>query len=268
MVKIKIKNDLGIFTDLEDYGIKNFFTYSNKRWGNMSLLSNPKATLKYRKIFQLLNIKGEKFIRINTDGVDSIQLVHEKNLEVYSLASYDFINIFADSVITKESIPITISPGDCAVILITGIDKNDARRFVILIHAGLSGTVLEIYSKAIKEAHTVYKFENKDLAAFIFPTISGKNYVKPINHKAVKRFLEISDLGEYVLQNGDFYEINFCEKVINDLKKLGINNIQNSNIDTFKAHEEGLLYSYTYAKKLNKDLWSRFGIGVYVNKNN
>jgi copper oxidase (laccase) domain-containing protein len=260
-----VKNSLGQFVSLNNAGIQNFFTYDNEKWGNMSLASNPSAINSYHKLFKQLQIKGAQFIYLRPEHNNNVQIVTKENLAVYAL--YDtidktYIPITTDGIITKEKIPIMITPADCAIIAMTGLDKHDHKRFVIFLHVGFAGAVLNICKKSLELAHLYYSFSNTDIDVFIFPHISKKHYKKPKKGNKMLSIIEKKEWKGYIKSIDNTVVIDFGGKIIADLQKEKIRHIIQSGIDTYDAHKQGKLYSYVYAVKQRKDLEKRFVVGV------
>lgn len=245
------------FIRLSGDGVKNFFTYDNKRWGNMSLISNPRALSKYERLFPLCNIKNREFIYLRPDHNDGLQHVTHKNLQVYRLFNAikkDYSNltvypIHIDGIITKEKIPFIITPADCLILVLTAIDRKDKKRFIILIHAGMSGAYLNIHKKALCYAKNIYSFSTRDIEAFLFPSISEEHYKKPIMNNDLLPLLKMQEWKRFIVKKGKVVHLAFTRKIEYDLYKMGIKRIYSSGIDTYEAQKEGKLFSHVYQKR-------------------
>lgn len=273
MTSIVVNNSLGMFKELNDLGITNFFTCSNAEWGSMKL---PLARNfgKYQKIFHLLNIKSPNLVLLAPDHNDNVHVLTKENLIVYGLFNKDsaisgLIRISSDGIITKEKIPLVVTPADCVVVAICGVDLKDKRKFVILLHCGFTGTILQIVKKAIKTAHAYYDFCEKNLSAFVFPYIDGKHYVKELKNNQMfsyfKKELDGTRWKSFLKRENGHVEIDFGERLVADLTEIGIGNISSTGIDTYTAHEKGLLYSHVFAMEKRQDKGKRFAVGVSLN---
>jgi len=268
---IQRTNDgLGIFSGLSELGVKNIFTCDNKKWRNMSLLSNPRAIRKYERLFALTGIKHKEFIYIRPDHNDAIQVFTEENLLVYKLfntvkkpySNLKILPIYIDGVITKEKIPIIISPADCLVLVLTAKDRKDKKRFMILVHAGMSGAYLNIHKKALKEAKSLYSFHVSDVEAYVFPYISERNYKKPSTNNNLLPFLKSFEWKNFIKRKGKRISLAFGKKIESDLRRIGIIKIFSSGIDTYEAQKEGRLFSFVYQKKRRAKKFKHFAVVV------
>jgi len=261
-------NNLAFFEELRSLGIINFFTYDNKFWGNMNLNENKRAVNKFKKIKELFNFPTP-FIYLSSNHSDDVQILDNKNILVYKRFSVnqeykDLVSIKADAIITKEKFPLVINVGDCAVVVITGIDKNDGKRFIIFTHQGLTGTLLGLGRKALENAKSIYSFKPSDLSAFIFPSIIQKHYYYEFLDDDLKFLISSANFDKFVQILDNKYYFDFKGKIIEDLKEFGIKNIFDSGLDTYEENEKGKLFSNTFAKEIKRGRKNRFAVGVAI----
>lgn len=263
MFVLSNEKDYFKFPELEDLGVKNFCTTS--RLGNLSFSSNLEAPLVVEDLFRKIGVPSEHYFQIGADSVDQINIIDEKNIEIYSLfKSKKYTKINCDSVITNQSIPIVISPADCMVLVLVG--ENDSGILVGFVHLGFTGAILDLHLKTIR--HMENDFNSKIKKAFVFPFISGEDYIKNKNDIRVE-IAKSHDKkwDKFLVESGDFVNIFFGDKVLDDLAELNIS-YSDSNLNTFDQHSNGILFSNTYSKRNDLDPTLRFCVGFYINKPN
>lgn len=258
---------------MSSLGVKNAVSVGNEHWGSMRS-SVPGASLKFEELFKQVGISLEKPLAyILGKHVDGIQFLTKEN--IFFLKSFQPVTftpessswsgfyVEADAVITKQHISLCVAVADCAVIVLTAIDKIDGNRFLVFVHAGLSGTLLNVVGKAIDAAHDQYKFKNSDLTCAIYPSISGKYYRKNnrLLNEASSEGIDLS--GGWITPFSESeVSLDFRSKIITDLKKIGVKDILTSDLDPYVENREGNLFSRTYAKDNNLDLECRFTVCV------
>ncbi|MCA9380653.1 laccase domain-containing protein [Candidatus Dojkabacteria bacterium] len=261
----KEKNNLGFFTELEELGVKNFFTYDNSIWGHMGI-SSEDANEKYKKLFDLLEINLSEVIYIGSSHNNEVQFLDENNLPIYQAFNrHDksgFVVINTDGLITKlTNIPLIITPADCAIICITGVDKKDGKRFITNLHAGIYGTMLKIHTIALKLIRDNY--EASDMKVFIFPSVSSNYYKKSLDDKLRGRLAKDPHWADFTNIEKDMFSMDIERKLVSDFKNEGIDegSIFVTGVNTYDEQEKGRLFSATYAKA--HDLPKRnFAVGL------
>ena len=133
-----------------------------------------------------------------------------------------------DALITNvKNIAIGILTADCVPILI--YDKN--LKIISAIHIGWKGAYRGIIKKVIK--FLIKNGSNaKDLIAVIGPSISQKNY--EIQKDFKDKFLKKDKRNKIffkLIKNKTYFSLNKC--IYSELKKLGVNNLEIINKDTF-----------------------------------
>lgn len=269
MKDINIKENLGYFPILAKLKVKNFFTFDNKVWGNMRYTENPSSLGKLEKAFNIINVKSREYICLISKHNDEIQIVNERNIEVYKIFNREEeikgpiepLVLYTDGIIAKLSIPIIIALADCIVLVMHGKDKNDNKPFLIILHLGVLGTYLSLYKKALRIAHLYYKFKNINLRCFLFPYIHGNNYLKEQYDDDLK-ILNENEWRRYLIESDNKIQVDFGTKIKDDLKKLNIKYIYDSELDTYEECKKGKLFSHTYLKEKRLDDTKRFAVGV------
>jgi len=269
MQKLIFRNNLGIFSRLLNLGVKNFFTYDNEKWGSARYTENPKFLPNLRRIFKYQGVLKEHYIHLMSSHNDEVQILTKGNLEAYKIFCQDEVAgplkpvlVYTDSLITKVKIPIVIATADCAIVVLTGIDKKDSKRFVIFSHLGIAGVLLNLIAKSIDTAKTVYKFKNSDLEAFVFPYLVRDNYKKEREEIKFKELLKGYEGVKFIEVSGNMVDIYLGRKVQDELKKLGVKSISQTGLDTLEEHKKGKLFSHTYSYFKKKDKGKRFAVGV------
>lgn len=255
-------NNLQSFSNLNS--IVNFYTPSTPPWGNMRI-SEPDSLVKFVEAFRLSGkeLRENQLVYMSVEHSDGIRFIDKNNVSIYQiLQNEDLTKITADCVVTKlNNIGIIVTPADCAIVALTGIDKSDGQRFVAVMHLGLTGTILNLVSQTVSLIKHQYQIEDSQMQAAIFPHISAKHYRKTLSDK---RYLLIKDNPEWK----DCLDItetdvgfDFGAMIRKQLTRDGIN-FEDSGIDNYLP--ENQLFSHTYLKEHNQDETQRFGVGVAI----
>ena len=133
-----------------------------------------------------------------------------------------------DALITDaKNFALGVLTADCIPILL--YDKN--QKIITAIHAGWKGAYIGIIRKVIK--FLIKNGSNaKDLIAVIGPSISQKNY--EIQKDFKDKFLKKDKRNKIffkLIKNKTYFSLNKC--IYSELKKLGVNNLEIINKDTF-----------------------------------
>jgi copper oxidase (laccase) domain-containing protein len=256
---------LGSFDHLSELGVTNFFTNSNSYWGDMKRLS-PGAVEHFQQIFNAKDIDATKILAMGAEHNDNIRVIDHQNYKVYwemnaEKDSSPAMRLWCDSFITKESIPMIVSPADCCVIVITGIDKADGKRFIALVHAGFIGALLNIVSKTVERIQSIYSCDRGDFRAFMFPYVNGDRFIKTPQDTRVILAQSLPEWSDFLRDAESGISVSFGKKVERELEILGIP-FETTGIDTFEANKNGYLYSESYLKSTNDDRTKRFGVGI------
>lgn len=259
-----VKEGLAHFPALQESGVINFFSFDNTRWGDMSIygaLDNSK----FDQAFEVFGVTKPKYLVLAAEHNDNVRVIDRDNLAIYeSIYSSKPLSLACDGFITKLPLAMLLTPGDCAAIVITGIDMTDNQRFVLFLHAGFTGTILQIVTKALRSAHSIYRFNNEDLAAYIFPYIAASHYTKKLTDPRVKMVKNDPRWQAALAVSGETVAVDFGRRLQQELQELAIPATA-TGLDTYTEQESGRLYSNTYQKNEKADQKHRFGIGVYLN---
>lgn len=258
-------NELKSFQSFTDKEIVNFFTYSNHAWGDMSLRSKE-AESKFKRIFSDFSIDSKTILSILPEHNDNVRIIDKDNLRIHEMiqkTSGSIIKLSCDAIVTKEKVPLIISPGDCAVIFLTGIDEQDGKKFIAIIHSGFTGAILDIVSKTVTAAKSVYKFNNSDLLAAVLPYINGKHYVKKLEDDRVQMVIDNSLWENALTKTENGLEVNYGKKLEDEIAALEIK-FESTGMDTYDENSKGNLFSQTYLRDQKLLDTQRFGVGICI----
>jgi len=185
-----------------------------------------------------IDCKKESLITLNQKHTN--QVVHFK--DKISVKN----KLTADAIVSEvKNVGIGILTADCAPILF----YNPKKKIVGCAHSGWKGALSGIIKNTVKKFNELNS-KNDDLIAVVGPCINKKNYEVKVNL-----------FNKFILQdnnNKKFFEKIGNEKFLFDLRgfinneilKLGINNIENLEMDTFSQKE----FFYSYRRSiLNKE---------------
>ena len=159
-------------------------------------------------------------------------LLHQIHSNKFVFINRKFNNnkkkIIGDALITKnKNIALGILTADCVPILI----YDQKLKIISVIHAGWKSTYKDIIKKVVK-----FLLKNgsktKDLYAVVGPSITEKNYEvqKDFKGKFLKKDKKSKNFFK-IRKNKTYFGLN--KYVYNQLKKIGIKNLEIINKDTF-----------------------------------
>ena len=224
----KFKNLKHIF-----FSKKNGFSNGIYKSLNCGVGSNDK------KINVLKNIKYvTKKMGCKKNSLITLKQVHSSKVIYFKSYSNIKNRLRGDAIVTKvKNIPIGILTADCVPILLYEPQKE----IIGCIHSGWKGA----FNGVIK--NTIHKFKklNSNLSELIVavgPCIGKKSYEvkKDFYQKFIKKNLKNKIFFRKNSKNN--YNFNLRYFVNNELSNLGVKNIENINLDTFK--EKNFFYSY------------------------
>ena len=151
--------------------------------------------------------------------------------------------IIGDAIITTlKNVGISVLTADCVPILF----YNPKKKIVGCVHAGWKGALNGIIE------NTVDKFlelnsNTRDLVAAIGPCINHHNY--EVGHDFYKKFVDQNKNNQqfFIVLNDKKYLFNIRSYINAKLIRLGINNIDHIEMDTFSNKEN--FFSYRRSKK-------------------
>lgn len=217
--------------------------YSTKKDGNMS--KNYDETqgqyLINRKVFfDNNNINIENTIVIDDMNGTNIIEIDEKFINENKDLSK--LEIKTDCIITKiPNIFIYLPFGDCIPLAILDTKQN----IFAFVHLGWRSTELNLHLKVIDTLKNKYNSKTEDLEVMIGPSIKKESYVfkNPTQLKKKEWLPFLNQLKD------DCYQIDLNGYIIDGLKKIGINKILNSDIDTGR---DDSFFSHYKSVKTNK----------------
>ena len=189
--------------------------------GSSDTKKNVRNNLKI--VCKKINCSPKKLILLNQIHSNKFYFI-DKNFK------FNKKKLKGDALITNvKNIAIAVLTADCVPILI--YDKN--LKIISVIHAGWKGAYIGIIRKVIK--FLIKNGSNaKDLIAVIGPSISQKNYEiqKDFKDKFLKKDKQ-NKIFFKLIKNKTYFSLNKC--IYSELKKLGINNLEIINKDTFDS---------------------------------
>ena len=224
----KFKNLKHIF-----FSKKNGFSNGIYKSLNCGVGSNDK------KINVLKNIKYvTKKMGCKKNSLITLKQVHSSKVIYFKSYSNIKNRLRGDAIVTKvKNIPIGILTADCVPILLYEPQKE----IIGCIHSGWKGA----FNGVIK--NTIHKFKklNSNLSELIVAVghcNNKKSYEvkKDFYQKFIKKNLKNKIFFRKNSKNN--YNFNLRYFVNNELSNLGVKNIENINLDTFK--EKNFFYSY------------------------
>ena len=187
--------------------------------GSSDTKKNVRNNLKI--VCKKINCSSRKLILLNQIHSNKFYFI-DKNFK------FNKKKLKGDALITNvKNIAIAVLTADCVPILI--YDTN--LKIISVIHAGWKGAYIGIIRKVIK--FLIKNGSNaKDLIAVIGPSISQKNY--EIQKDFKDKFLKKDKRNKIffkLIKNKTYFSLNKC--IYSELKKLGVNNLEIINKDTF-----------------------------------
>ena len=187
--------------------------------GSSDTKKNVRNNLKI--VCKKINCSSKKLILLN-------QIHSNKFYFIGKNFKFNKKKLKGDALITNvKNIAIAVLTADCVPILI--YDKN--LKIISVIHAGWKGAYIGIIKKVIK--FLIKNGSNaKDLIAVIGPSISQKNYEiqKDFKDKFLKKDKQ-NKIFFKLIKNKTYFSLN--KYIYSQLKKLGVNNLEIINKDTF-----------------------------------
>ena len=156
-------------------------------------------------------------------------------------------NTMGDAMITtKKNIPLVIKIADCIPVLLYDKEKE----IMALVHSGWKGTLNNITAKTITKMLDLYHSNPDNIMVYLYPSIRKCHFeVEDDVYKLFKA--KITNIDKYTDKKGNKYYIDLQKIVIDSIKELGINNIEDANICTYCHHDEFYSYRYNHTDKRN-----------------
>ena len=260
---------LAFFPSLEkSFGIKNFITYDNSKWGNMaySLAETEAEKQRIKRLDRkLMRLTGAKYSFVMSTPPEATLLVLDKPQITYLLKGSVLektpgreILVRANSVIAERfKIPyqIVVGPADCAVFI--GVFKKQPVNFngVIVMHIGFPQVYQRLHIRTLELAAATYNLSPSDLSAlkfYITPYICPRHYSiskKVFDYLAYNTVIR-KRLARFVEYKNDKYFVDFVGLAKFELEKsFGIAEFVESGVCTYEAAAQNALFSYTRYKE-------------------
>lgn len=189
---------------------------------------------------QLKNCKYQEILFLNQIHSSEVVVIDD-----YKKIYQNAMKPNADAIITNlKNVAIGLFTADCAPILL--FEPN--LQIIGAIHCGWRGAIAGIITKTIDKINSLANSRNLNLCGFIGPMIQQKSYqisqdfyndfiLKDFANK--KFFISDREKDKYLFNLGGYIE--------EELRKSGVNNIFNSQIDTFTSDD---FFSFRRAKLL------------------
>ncbi len=160
------------------------------------------------------------------------------------------IRVKSDSLITNiKNLAIGVLTADCIPIIL----YDEINEMVGCVHAGWKGSISGIIENTLDKFNEI-NLKNK-ITACVGPCIGEKSY--EVGEDFRNEFLKESKTNDIFFMNGvnDKFYFNLRGYVCDKLKKRGIKNVDNINIDTFKDSDN--FFSHRRSQKLGEKDYGR-----------
>ena len=168
-------------------------------------------------------IHGDSIIHIHDDNALSLSLPERPEADGLLLTT------------TRTSASIRVA--DCAPVMICG------EKWVMILHSGFKGTVLNITAKGIEHIRKLYgDDEVRSACAWIGPCIGRDDYERDANEEWSMRGMNVFHRKNYDVRDGKVY-FDLAGEIESQLIESGLDekNIALTGINTYRNHE---CYSY------------------------
>jgi len=218
---------------------------SSVKDGNMSF--------NYGEYEEVLNNKKRFFEKNSIKNSTKINLVNKD--KIFFLDDNSVKELSTDCLITdiKDKF-LYLCLGDCIPMVV--YDKK--QKIISLTHLGWKSICLNLHQKVIHYYIVNLKSDIKNLEIILGPSIKKDSYIiknpNQLNDKNWKNYL--------TLVKDEYYKIDINSYVYDGLKRMNIENIINSSIDTVKNKNYFSHYRFTYVDKEIPE--GRFIYGVRI----
>ena len=193
-------------------------------------------------VIQNINIVSKK---LNCEKKPIIALNQNHGNKVVCFNNQEDVKnkMIGDAIVTTlKNVGISVLTADCVPILF----YNPKKKIIGCVHAGWKGALNGIIE------NTVNKFLElnsniRDLVAAIGPCINRHHY--EVSHDFYKKFVDQNENNQqfFIVLNNKKYLFNIRSYINTKLIRLGINNIDHIEMDTFSNEEN--FFSYRRSKK-------------------
>ncbi len=195
-----------------------------------------------KNVIQNINIVSKK---LNCEKKPIVALNQNHGNKVVCFNNQEDVKnkIIGDAIVTTlKNVAISVLTADCVPILF----YNPKKKIAGCVHAGWKGALNGIIE------NTVNKFLElnsniRDLVAAIGPCINRHHY--EVSHDFYKKFVDQNENNQqfFIVLNNKKYLFNIRSYINTKLIRLGINNIDHIEMDTFSNEEN--FFSYRRSKK-------------------
>ena len=182
---------------------------------------------------------------LNLDSCYELKQIH--SAIPYIVDEHYINNQEGDALITNiPNKPIIIKVADCIPILL----YDEKRKVIAVVHSGWKGTLDNIVGNTINMMKEKFKSQPLNINAYIYPSIRNCHFEI---EKDVYSLFEnkIKNIDKYTIYKGQKYYIDLQSIIKDELNKLGIIRIIDTNICTYCNHEKYHSYRYNHTDKRN-----------------
>lgn len=156
-------------------------------------------------------------------------------------------NSIGDALITNiPNKPLIIKVADCVPILL--YDKEN--KVIALVHSGWKGTLEHITENTVKVMINKFNSKKENISAYIYPSIRKCHF--EVEDDVYTLFKDkIENIDKYTKQRDIKYYIDLQQIIKDELNKVGITNIIDTNICTYCNHDKYHSYRYNHTDKRN-----------------
>jgi len=189
-----------------------------------------------------LNIESENLMLMNQIHSNKVIHINEKNIK--------FKKFDSDALVTNmKGLALGVLTADCVPILL----YDNSNHIIGAIHAGWKGCVSGVIENTLNKFNDIGK--NNNFFACVGPCIGKDSYevgcdlFEEFNKKSKNNALF------FHRKTSKKFQFDLRGYVNNELKKLGVKNLDNINIDTFKDADNS--FSYRRSLKLEESDYGR-----------
>jgi len=168
----------------------------------------------------------------------SLKQIHSNKVIYFKNTNNVKNKLRGDAIVTQlKNIAISILAADCVPVLL----YEPKKKIIACIHSGWKGALNGIIKNTIKKIRKINPDIN-ELVAVIGPCIGKKSYKVKIDFykRFVKKKFDNKIFFNKIRKNSYNFDLRYF--VNNELTSLGVKNIENIKLDTFK--EKNYFYSY------------------------
>ena len=192
-----------------------------------------------KKKYILKNIQYvSKKLGCKKKSLISLKQIHSNKVIYFKNTNNVKNKLRGDAIVTQlKNIAISILAADCVPVLL----YEPKKKIIACIHSGWKGALNGIIKNTIKKIRKINPDIN-ELVAVIGPCIGKKSYKVKIDFykRFVKKKFDNKIFFNKIRKNSYNFDLRYF--VINELTSLGVKNIENIKLDTFK--EKNSFYSY------------------------